>query len=250
MGGFFYFAAEGTRHAGPGAEELRRLGLAHLIGEPLAWRGCAAGPAGLAGTVLAAGAEAQAIGYYPDEQEWREITPALGRDEQAGRCWVGRRRGEAPGPEDLARRVRRAGYEVRLGDGRVWTIPPVRFLPSKYGLSETGEFLADPLPEYAPLTRQAEALRAEVLETVHAALERRAEPPTRLIQGRQVYELCAAFLAINYRVGIVEVSALGLLNDQTLPALMAAILDLPILDELRAELAEKKSAVCAAGGPG
>ena len=53
---------------------------------------------------------------------------------EEGRYFYGINHNDPPRPDDLKRLKQYDGYEYRMGDGKVWTIPSVQNVPHTYGL--------------------------------------------------------------------------------------------------------------------
>lgn len=136
-------------------------------------------------------------------------------------------------PADVLRSANRAGHSVILGDGQNWVIPPARLvgggsaLPRRRVLDEEGK-------------------RVWQVEDAYRDLSEAAEKIWAMAQGQQVLitddmfdEICAAALGVNYRLGLYEAIALGLLTDDGARGIGRALIDYPTVEEI---LAEKKTA--------
>lgn len=194
-------------------------------------RHVSAGPDGGEGQILSLADQKNAarVGYYPSEQEWHK-TPAAD-------WWIGWSLAERPRPQDLQRPDSLPGHNVRLEDGQEWTVPVVRFingviaLPQRLVLDDQGNVARAPLDRYANLTRIA----LEIWEKVAAAAE-------GLGVLRVEWEYAVAALAANYRLGGEEISALGLLTDANVAAVLLALIDWPrLLAMLEASDSKKAS---------
>lgn len=157
------------------------------------------------------------VGFYPKEQTWVYV---------ASSYWLGFNKEHPPTPEHLRRPTVQDGYEETLGDGKVWTCPIIRqayirpMLPQRYGL-HNGEFTAEVLPEYAELW------------------EKSADWFAGTMTMGELFEACRLCLSLNYRVSDEEITALDLLNDDSMGLIINAALDLPWFRDA-ANDAEKK----------
>lgn len=212
----------------PSGEQLVDLAIADRFDGPCMFAPLmpGRGPDGRTGVIVAAGGD-DPIGYYPERQVWCRVPGQP-------RLYLGHAADEPlPGPEDLARQRMLTGYAVRLGDGRDWVIPVARLLPTKLALSESG-WDRRPDERYSALWDLSKRLldaywhpqiaRAMWLQG-HAAdgklatltAEARAEGEA-LANAAEVAEAAldpndlVTILAINYRIGSIEVSTLGLLE--------------------------------------
>jgi len=197
------------------------------------------GPAGEArGLVVGMERAGRPVGYFPDKQTWQKI-PGLD-------AWVGFYTGQAPGPNDLARSTMLDGHAVELGDGRRWIVPIAvggpeegdaeltryRTLPHVDRLDEDGNWtVGDVLPRYAPLWDAAAAW----WDAKWSAAGEDNEAADTGDAIRVIFKIddargaAVTILAANYRVSAIEVSLLGLLNDQTRVAILDAAIDWPTI---------------------
>lgn len=185
---------------------------------------CPDGPDGLSGTVLSVSGD----GYYADQQEWHAFK----------RFHVGWQKGKQPGPADLIRPKPLRGMEIELADGNAWTIPVAVLQPGIRSLvDDKWGVVRD--PALSSIWELAEEIKREVWEPINAVFEQhletmaeasamiaaeiQAQPEVAARMGTACIALATAcagidpnhavrILAINYRVGGEEVSALGLLK--------------------------------------
>jgi len=148
-------------------------------------------------------------------------------------AWLGLS-GERPGPADLARKSQRDGHAVRLADGNEWLVPVARALdgttplPRRLALSAEGVWVfGDVTEEFAGL--YADACR--VFETFCGE----AEDDGAVLVSEGV-EIAVRALAVNYRIGPAEISALGLFTSESQADVLKALVDWPALDELKKKL--------------
>lgn len=176
------------------------------------------------------------IGYYPEAQTWRDC----------GGYWIGWETAALPGPAELARPAPIDGYELLLGDGHVWVAPTLRRgvacgnLPRAMGLDEAGQFTLRVLPAFG----WAWDLGGEIFDTVFGA-------PS--IAWEKAFDLAVRALSINYRMGPIEASILGLVTTENFQRLFDAAVDFDLVRELLALDEEgsvkKKMDSASAAGP-
>lgn len=193
----------------------------------------------------------------PGRQTWRVWRRFLDGETELGTLWVGYWTDRRPGPPDLARPKLWPTTEVaRLGDGRDWLLPVLRFWagewlgPSRYTYSDAGEWIEEMEPRYAPLAERGERLYRTVMAIpddiwdasdadTKALFPKRsdvADAMTRL----EVAELIAAALSLNYCVSSPEVALLDLLSDATLETAWSALLGTETATRFLTELKQKK----------
>lgn len=187
------------------------------------------GPEGMAGCVVSIQPQC-AINlnmphYNPATQTWRKF----------GEQWIGWQTDMLPGPESLRRPTQLQGYEVELGDGKVWIAPVIRAFQESSGLWQSRIAMTwgvneDMSPKMEPLERYREIW--EVSGKVFAAVCAGASPPT----FAECYEWATRCLGMNYRIGAVEASLLGIFTDDTIRLVMESAVDIPLV-----EAAEKKA---------
>jgi hypothetical protein len=218
----------GLTDARRGAIEERCLG--HIFDPepfPFSYLG-ANGPDGSNGLLVAAG-EGKGVGKAVHTHEWRKAPGE--RD-----WWIGVA-GETP-PQALARKEQIAGHEVELGDGRRWIVPVARTfglgtrLPQRLVLGPDGEtWEGEPLERYAKISAKAERIERACL----GDLGDDEEPVHVMGEGATV---AVEALALNYRIGPVEASALGLLTEPVVFRVLWAFIDGPTLDAVVKEREE------------
>ena len=178
------------------------------------------GPKGR-GCIVARGHPAE---YSPERQIWTEGEV----------FWVGYEKGMAPGPEDLAREVGHAGYPIILADEREWRAPRLWSwdraqcchtpnLPRAFA-KKNGRMVLIVRPEF----KQYDDLAGWVWD---AYLAETTLPLDRLVEN------CATLLGMNYRLGVEEILALGLLDESHALNMCLLCIDYPEIQEHRKELA-------------
>jgi len=155
----------------------------------------------------------------------------LWRPEPERRWWLGFDEQAPPGPDDLIRASGTTpGLPVVLGDGREWECPTARDgdgtcrLPMRIGLDAEGKDTFDVIAARAALWAMAgEAWEHAMAEAVAAG--EGAETPAGGMTIAKAVEIAAECLATNYRVGVTEVKALGLLTTRNARDVLAALID-------------------------
>ena len=222
-------------------EAIAEAGLSHVIGpdSPLFARlGTQRGPDGGSGLLVRPGSsDTIGLDRQAESCEWQKAPGDR-------RWWIGVA-GETR-PAELARKERIAGHEVELGDGRRWLVPVARTfgvgsrLPQQLVLGPDGEtWEGRPLERFAAVSAKAE----RVERAIGGTLREDEEPFVLMAEGAAI---AADALALNYRVGPAEVSALGLLvvahydpaDPKTWPPVLRvlwAFIDGPTLEAVDAE---------------
>lgn len=129
-----------------------------------------------------------------------------------------------PGPESLRRASQITGYEVELGDGRIWNAPTIRRyseaqsgwqsqLPMMWGLD------ADMKPSMQPMKKFADAW--ETSGKILSALFFDDKPALMV----DCFEWAVKSLQLNYRVSAIEAAILQLFNDDTILKTLQAAVD-------------------------
>jgi len=155
----------------------------------------------------------QIPGYYPDRQKWQKF----------GDVWIGWEPGMLPGPESLRRATQITGYEVELGDGRIWNAPVVKpfheaertlgcNLPMIIGVDETMSHTAAIVNRF----RWAWDLSGKIADRVF-----NGATDTRFGS----FDDAVAMLSLNYRVGTAEATILELFDDDTVSEVLLSAVD-------------------------
>ncbi|MBW3538766.1 MAG: hypothetical protein KY476_00700 [Planctomycetes bacterium] len=251
MSAFLYFIPETNKNSlSPAGElaraRLRELGLGHVFADchslsddvsaiDLGGRG----PDDRCGVILCAlpvSREApRRLGYYAKEQTW---LPGPDDAEGRPRWYLGFNPAEPPKPADLARVKVIKGYRVEL-NGQTWEVPLLRApsgdsnLPQTLGWDRSG------------------SLTTVVREQYREAWERSAITYDALLGGGSLdyataLDLCLEALALNYRLGRLEVTTLELLDTQNFIEVLGSTIDLPKVKEL-VEAAKKNEEQATSG---
>lgn len=184
------------------------------------------GPNGSSGVLLVAKAldwpDAHRIGFYANEQTWIECDG----------YWLGHHNEIHPGPDSLQRLHFVDGYEYELGDGNAWVAPVIRWpggaanLPSRYA-RHRGQFAKSVLPEFKTAWELAQWIWDAVL------------PGGPSVSEEKCFEVACECLGVNYRVGVEECSALGLLTSDTAATVFRAAVDVPRIQAYTEEQSKK-----------
>ena len=164
------------------------------------------------------------VGYYPEEQSWRDC----------GDFWLGYVGSCKPGPESLQRETLITGYDYELGDEQIWLAPIIRYpagsgnLPMTMEVDRQGQFVQSVVSSYA----WAWELACKIWDTYFIG-----DGVTR----EDVFRFAVKILAVNYRVGPHECSALGLFNSTTAPLVLKAAIAEPMIREMMEQEESKKN---------
>lgn len=145
-------------------------------------------------------------------------------------AWVGYDPQCLPTPGDLLREKPHDGHWVVLEDGNEWLIPVARYvngaspLPKRLAYENGTWKSGDLLPRYteffAAACRFWDTLLGEASED-------------NQITFNDEVSLAAEALALNYRVGPVEISLLGLLSTQSESEILKAVVDWPAVEDFK-----------------
>lgn len=195
------------------------------------------GPGGVAGILLGTEAAftARAVEYSKDRQKWEEWGEAGGKRVWCG-CWTDSRR---PAPEALTRPVIVEGLLVKLEDGNNWIVPRVRYstgvlagisaLPAAVTVGRDGRIQGRTMDRY------------RVLEDAGLEAWSLVNDPTKANPDR-LLQIAVYALGVNYRIGGAEVGLLQILTIDTAWNVVAAMVEIDLLQLLRASLdAQKKT---------
>lgn len=208
--GVFMYFLPGTNRTAATVDEFKKRGLTDRIGECISERiaGHSAqitdlikGPSGGAGTLVvpmpADGSIVDHPDYFPDHQTWHESQDGSG-------VWLGYDNRHPPNARGLARRKQTPGYSYDLLDnGDLWECPIIRrcfVLPQipVYWTSLNGpDLVRRPMPEYEQVWANSQHWITEEI--------------TGGMSAPAAIECATQCLALNYRVGLDELSALRLL---------------------------------------
>lgn len=250
MAALLYFIPRGWQMP---AEELAKTGFAFADLAGLPGGQCANGPDGGPGVVVAleAGAlnDAPIAAYRPDKQTWVGVNAETPKRQNAEmekpkpgppRYWIGWETARPPTPADLQHRALRDGHDVRLADGHLWRVPVVRQPLAHFGDAAPG------WPARLSLNGDDRRLarRVDPAYLDAWAMTQRlwnvyigAATDAEVCDEVTLFRVAAAALGLNYRVSADEVDALGLFTNENLAEVVHAMLDVPRLLRIQAELA-------------
>ncbi len=226
MAGFLYFIAD----------RMQPMTLAHLpedlqsqFKDASLERGTIPkGPQGGPGELFCVSGSRERLGVNKETQTWVEV-----------KCshWIGFDNSDRPTPKDLQRTKLVSGTPVELGDGNQWVIPAVHFygnsLPKAYRLVD-GNLRLVPLSGFEEISAEADYWFETLLKI------QRAEEAT--FKPGDLFRFFTGLLAINYRVGEVEVGCgtdLLTNNDQLITSVINAAFGMS--DLVREEEQKKKA---------
>lgn len=191
------------------------------------------GPGDLPGQIVSWGSS-ESLAYLPDKQDWTPALPDPKKELAAGRYWIGRPKGQLPGPYDLARKPEATfeGIETKLGDGCKWVMPNALRFPHYLGFDQDGNYDRFPARECQPLyDRTLWALN-------HAQQVMRKETE---FDHQRTFEYVIEMLAVNYRICPQLVSMLQLFNDSNLFRAMCNTTDVDQLFMIQEDLKKNSS---------
>lgn len=206
------------------------VGLAHAFpaGCSIAACGTFDGPGDTGGQILAHGGDG-AVEFNRATQIWMKIND---------RAWLGMAKDPRmrPGPDELQIDGGLIdGHMVRLGDGREWIVPIIRFANGDTRLPRVlkivnGEAVYMVREQCRPLFNFSRFV-------VEASIEGEGGniPPA------QVLWFASSALALNYRVSEYEISALELIDTLNLPRMCDAAVDGPAFRAMLEEFEKKKT---------
>jgi len=207
MAPFLYFVPQSSPVK---FDDLAALGIAYAFDGPqITQVTCRAGPGDTGGRVLAAG-DQPLIGFHPDRQTWRQIPDSP--------AWLGYDPNALPGPDDLKRPAQTCIYSALLGDGKSWLVPTGVFedgespLPKVREIQDDGSIKRRPATRFEPIYLAADKIRSHIKNQED-------------ISDREEWDICVAALQLNYRVSDLEITALQLLDDQSVINIIYALVD-------------------------
>ena len=191
-----------------------------------------AGPGGSPGVLLApipASGNRKGLGYFPTRQRWQEFPRGL---------WAGVLTEEPPTPEELQRGTPINGYLLRLADGREWIVPTLRspegtqlprqiVFPDPTNLEQVEERVK---PDYQSIWEAS----AELVDVMFGVESEPQKPLAWKIAW------CLRVLGLNYRIGPIEQSLLGIVDSENWYRILFAAIDGPLEREYRQRVAEEK----------
>jgi len=248
MSVFLYFLeTTPARPALPTAAQIRDAGLGHILdGEGVTANQTTRGPGEKAGFMVCSLPSGKSMQpkYKPDEQTWEQ-----GPD---GAYWIGHYHNEPlPAPVDLVRKRPINGHALRLLDENEWTIPVARSiangatLPTRLVLGpDKKAWLSRTLPQYLHLCELADDafwLFNSSAENPHPQAKY-GEASGMSYPFDYGMHLAMAAMGVNYKIGPMEASMLGILGDEQLQTIMEAVIDWPAFVEMAKAAAKKASA--------
>lgn len=187
--------------------EFKRIGLLNVATNALGPSGCVVVPQPVDQS------DVERMGIYPDHQKWHDC----------GDYQVGFDLEHPPTPQGLLRPRVVSGYDHQLGDENWWTCPVIRWpgnipnLPQSWSMTN-GQLDETILPEFV----EPWEMSAEIFDIFSGLRE---------IEKREAFQYATKCLALNYRLGPVEVSMLGLLTSDNYWHVVKASIDGEAIEE-------------------
>lgn len=220
------------------AATLATHGLSAVIDRP-SYREVTRGPSGSSGVVVCQADSVENLRFDPT-QKWAK---RFGSE-----AWIGFDPASRPGPKTLARETMQPGVTLTLADGDRWVIPQLRSFdaqqldgPFSYSCNLDRTLSQDPdtgrmvpgevIPQYRHVWDAAIKIGEALLDQLRGRDAKVADLPEDSLE-----QFVADVLQINYRVGMPEISQLGLLTVSMQAAVMRAAID---FDTLRANLGNR-----------
>lgn len=189
----------------------------------------AKGPSGSSGSLVVchhpAWPDAHRLGYYPEEQTWRDC----------GGFWLGYATDCKPGPDSLQRSDLVSGYDYELGDEQIWHAPIIRYpagnpnLPQTMAVDSSGQFVESVTDSMA----WAWSLACDIWDRYMMGDG---------LQRPEMFSIAVNCLSLNYRLGVHECSVLGLIDGPKAQQILKAAIAGPMIEELMGESAKKNRA--------
>jgi hypothetical protein len=152
------------------------------------------------------------VAIRQDEQEW---TPVV--KDNVTTHWIGVWKAAPPTPEDLRHAELVDGNSLKLGEHE-WVVPVIHpplqtTLPRIFRMTGTGPTM-EPEPKYRELQTESVGFFEWVanMGAKPETEEQRAEAMKRTPTWGETFGYCARVLGVNYRIGMWELGALGMLN--------------------------------------
>lgn len=237
---FLYFFPE---LKGPPSEDyLKSLGLDKVWHSGRAFRPIPEpGPNGLSGMMMHPGGELIPT-YDEGSQTWRECA--------GGKYWLGFETDNPPGPEQLSRGKQFTKWMVPLLDGGEWKIPCQVVLPKWVDVDVDGKRIDRVCDENKALSAQAEELSDYFMEVFGFSGQEPDESdsstqplPEKIVGEEYFWEVATAALSLNYHVSPYEISALKLLDEESIQRILFALVDYPwgdSINQMREEIKKKE----------
>ena len=205
----FQYFVEGRKHIN--AADLFSFGLANSIRRPTSRECIANTPSGAPGCVFLESQSGRVPRMDIASQHWVK---------RPGGLWIGWEKDAPPTPEQLTRESQLAGKSIELADSATWQVPMLR----EWRLNDTD---APPIvymikvPRLLECNEENKWVEGDVVAGYRSIWDRSKQVFDAMILGVQsevelddseLINFAVDLLAVNYRVGIHEVSALGLLT--------------------------------------
>lgn len=179
------------------------------------------GPDGGSGCILCDQSVADIAGYYPERQEWQQINDQL---------WMGWERDRKPNPEGL-RRAKQIRGEVINISGQDWVVPVARRFTFETGVPTWVDQLPKKMVyqggawQFAQTSEKYQRLweiGAKYWDQITQIVEGGEAKPLTIIEAA---EMASEVLSFNYRVWHHEISAMAVLDGDTIRAILDTVVD-------------------------
>lgn len=214
-------------------EDLRAIGLGYVLEEAEGVARCETdrGPDGSRGHYFAPPSKGErGVPARGEHARWSQLpgSPA----------WVGFDPGSPPAPIDLERPRVFRGHLVELGDGQRWHVPAIRLsggvdqtiLPRRLTHDGNRWTEGEVLERYRDMWDEACRFWDQLTAALAPAAEGESTQVTLTLDDET--STAANALALNYRLGPGEISALGLFTTETAVEVLKAMVDWPTWEEL------------------
>jgi hypothetical protein len=205
----FQYFVEGRKHVN--AADLFSLGLSRSLRKPTARECLANTPSGAPGCVFLESDSGRVPRMDMASQTWVK---------RPGGLWVGWDNDAKPTPEQLARESQLPGKAIELADSTTWKVPTLR----EWRLNDTDSppiVYQIKVPRLLDCNEAGKWVEGDVVAGYREIWDRSAAVFDLMVLGSQqkvelddsdLISFAVDLLAINYRIGSHEVSALGLLT--------------------------------------
>lgn len=177
------------------------------------------------------------LGFFPEQQTWERVELP-----DVEPYWIGWFTGDVPEPDGLVRDPIVNGHMVEMGDGKEWLIPIARSfregvtcLPENLRMGASGELERHVKASYRALFERASEIAGQAYNQGYFEIDE-----------EEGFVLAVDALAVNYRVSIAEVNALGLMDTQTRHAVLRALIDGPTYEAIVKMLEDRNADKAAA----
>lgn len=224
---FLYFIP--GRQSAVDKAKIESVGLNYAL-DSAGGRGVLRGPEDGPGTILCD--DSSIIGYYPDKQTWR---PGPREADGDAPYWIGFETDNPPTPESLARPTQLGGPLVRFFNGGQWRVPVLRQWEAG---DEPGQALwSTTLPSMIDIDAYGIPIEGNVVPQYRDLFDVGLQVLAKMVGGEsslsnsQLIQFAADCLGANYRVSLLELTALECLCTDDARKVIEAAIDLSGYEE-------------------